>query len=114
MLETHRVAWQDGQSWTTTDPADLRDTSKDGLNEVYTETVSSETLTDADRLRRLGYDMVLDRPYSFWGLFSMNIFHESILYEFMLATSLYAYNAPLLFVSWLYLHSDVQGVQGSA
>ena len=78
---------------------DVREGSKDGLNPIYAETVSSQTMTDAERLRMLGYDMVLDRPYSFWGLFCMNIFHESILYEFMLAISLYAYNAPLLFVS---------------
>ena len=63
------------------------------------DAVADKPLTDTDRLRMLGYDAQLGRPFGFWGLFGMNFCNESILYEFLLGTSLYSYQAPLIFVS---------------
>jgi len=55
--------------------------------------------SDGDRLQMLGYDETLGRPYTFWGLLAMNMCHEGIFDEFLLGTSLYSYDAPLVFVS---------------
>jgi len=54
--------------------------------------------SDADRLRMLGYDTALGRSFGFWSSSAMNFCHQSVMYEFYLAVSLYSYRAPLVFV----------------
>jgi hypothetical protein len=59
----------------------------------------NKTLDDADRLRMLGYDAVLGRPLGLWGSTAMNLCHLFWGFEYIINIALYAYQAPLLFVS---------------
>jgi hypothetical protein len=57
-------------------------------------------LSDDERLKMLGYDATLGRPFGFWSSSGMNICHMSFIYEFVRYVSLYSHEGPLLFVSY--------------
>lgn len=57
------------------------------------------TASDADRLRMLGYDAVLGRPFGFWGSAAMNICQLNFVNEFYLSSQNWGYRGPLLWVS---------------
>ncbi len=64
-------------------------------------------LSDDERLRMLGYDAVLGRPFGFWSSAAMNVCHNSFIFEFIAYTSLYAWNGPLLFVRTVYCTASI-------
>lgn len=60
---------------------------------------ASRTLDEKERLRMLGYDAVLGRPFDFWSGASLNLCHMSWIFEFVMYCAVYSFQGPLLFVS---------------
>jgi hypothetical protein len=67
--------------------------------ETAEEAVPAGRLSDDERLRMLGYDAVLGRALGFWSSSGMTFCYNPILFEFTAYMAIYAYRAPLVFVS---------------
>lgn len=65
------------------------------------EKVHEETQCDrdADRLRKLGYDAVLGRPLGFWGNMFLSLTCMNPMFDIVVSASLWARDAPAIFVS---------------
>ncbi|GMK58997.1 hypothetical protein CspeluHIS016_0700120 [Cutaneotrichosporon spelunceum] len=65
---------------------------------VDEQPIPATRLSDDERLRMLGYDSVLGRPFNFWGSAGISCCYNPVLFEFVAYSNMYAYRAPLLFL----------------